>query len=163
MKSRTLFFCLIALSIIAVGSSALISSGVIPNKHVSIQDVFITEAGPLKVVAKQCDRNFGNGSVFTDGIAIVANENSQIGPISGTVFYDHDRNGEISKPDGILLKVENGILTPTSEVVFWQGLLHSAPGIGPPMLDCTAETVQGDLKGITHIKADLSAIFDTTQ
>ena len=134
-----------------------------PNKNSLVQDVPIVNVGPLNVVARQCKPGAVIGTVSTDGIAIIANENSQIGSISGAIFYDHDRNGEFDMPiDGLILKVDKSIEALSSEAVFNPGVVHSGPGIGPLRMDCTVDTVvRGDEKETVHIKADLSPIFNT--
>ena len=151
-----------------IGSLLCLSTGctpraAAPDQDKLVQDVTVLEVGPLKVVAKQCQPHSSIGVVSTDGIAIVANENSQIGSISGTVFYDHDRNGEFNLPkDGLILKVDKSIETLSSEAVFSPGVFHSGPGIGPLRINCVVETVaSGGEKVAVNIKADLSPIFDT--
>ena len=127
-----------------------------------LKDVSIGEFGSLRVAVKQC-KQVDKGMATTDGIVVVANEGSQIGSISLTVFYDHDGSNVLSKSDGVISSIRSQTVNPTAEALINPGLVHCSPGIGPLMVECIAEVIQGDQTELVHFCADLSPIFENDE
>lgn len=150
----------VLLSVIVVSLVYLL---MVNSQSMISKDVQVHQTGPIKVVAKKCRRVADSGgAVATDGIAIVADDKTQIGPLTFRLFYDHDNNGKFnSSVDGVILVVEDESKSLSSEALFYEGIIHSGPGIGPVRIESELVAVNSENeKNTVRIAADLTTVFN---